>query len=150
MKKLISLLFISILCVGIAGCTTKQDTGVVTGGAVGALIGSTIGGGSGRAVAIAAGAVTGALIGGAIGRNMDLQDQRELSHALEHSKTNHATSWSNPDTGCSYTVKPTRTYRKSNGHYCREYLTWATINGKRQRMYGTACRQPDGSWKAVR
>ena len=32
---------------------------------------------------------------------------------------------------------------------CREYRTTATIAGRRQHLYGTACRQPDGSWQRV-
>ena len=32
----------------------------------------------------------------------------------------------------------------------REYRTTADIGGKQEQMYGTACRQPDGSWKAVK
>ena len=30
---------------------------------------------------------------------------------------------------------------------CREYRTVATIDGRSERLYGTACRQPDGSWR---
>lgn len=32
---------------------------------------------------------------------------------------------------------------------CREYQSTAVINGKRQPTYGTACRQPDGSWRII-
>lgn len=31
--------------------------------------------------------------------------------------------------------------------YCREYQRSATIGGTLQQMYGTACLQPDGSWR---
>lgn len=30
---------------------------------------------------------------------------------------------------------------------CREYQTTVTIDGKPQKAYGKACRQPDGTWK---
>ena len=30
---------------------------------------------------------------------------------------------------------------------CRDYRTTATIEGRQQQLYGTACRQPDGSWQ---
>jgi hypothetical protein len=33
---------------------------------------------------------------------------------------------------------------------CREYETDATIAGRTQPAYGTACLQPDGSWRIVR
>lgn len=32
---------------------------------------------------------------------------------------------------------------------CREYNSTAVIDGSRVPVYGTACRQPDGSWRIV-
>jgi len=32
---------------------------------------------------------------------------------------------------------------------CREYQSTTQINGRPQQVYGTACRQPDGSWRVV-
>ncbi len=32
---------------------------------------------------------------------------------------------------------------------CREYQTTVTIDGKPQKAYGKACRQPDGTWKQM-
>lgn len=143
MKKFMMIATCSLLSLSVVGCDTmtKQDVGVVTGGTVGALVGSRFGGGSGRALAIAAGAVAGALIGGQIGQSMDRQDRQYVYQALD---TNRSTSWVNPNTGNQYTVTPT-----STSGYCREYRTTAVINGKTQNIYGKACRQPDGSWKAV-
>jgi surface antigen len=143
MKKMMMIAACGLLSIGVGGCDTmtRQDVGVVTGGAIGALVGSQIGSGSGRAVAITAGALAGALIGGQIGRSMDRQDQQYVYQALD---TNRSTSWVNPNTGNQYTVTPT-----STSGYCREYQTTAVIGGKTQNMYGKACRQPDGSWKAV-
>lgn len=34
-----------------------------------------------------------------------------------------------------------------DGQYCREYTQTMTIAGKTQKGFGTACLQPDGSWK---
>ena len=33
--------------------------------------------------------------------------------------------------------------------YCREYQRNVTIGGRVQNMYGTACLQPDGSWRTA-
>jgi hypothetical protein len=33
---------------------------------------------------------------------------------------------------------------------CREIRTKATIDGKPQEIFGTACRQPDGRWRLTR
>ena len=149
MKILLTMFLSAILSISIAGCQnmTKQDVGTVTGGALGALVGSRFGGGSGRSVAIALGAITGAVIGGQVGKSMDKVDQMKVDKTLEKNRSGKTSSWRNPDTGNLYSVTPRRTYRKHNGKYCREYITKATIAGKTQTMYGTACRQSDGQWK---
>jgi hypothetical protein len=33
--------------------------------------------------------------------------------------------------------------------YCREYQSMTTVGGQQIASYGTACRQPDGSWRIV-
>lgn len=37
-------------------------------------------------------------------------------------------------------------FRDGRGLFCREYQTTGVIDGRRERLYGTACLQPDGSW----
>ena len=132
----------------LTGCDNinKQDIGMVTGGVAGGLIGSQFGNGTGQLIAIGAGTLAGALIGGAIGKNMDAKDQMKAEQALEKAPTGQSVSWQNPDSGKEYTVKPIRTYHKKN-QPCREYTMTANVAGKMQTVYGTACRQADGSWK---
>lgn len=36
-----------------------------------------------------------------------------------------------------------------DGAYCREFRQQVTIGGRMEEAYGTACRQPDGSWQVV-
>lgn len=152
MNRIWFLLASVILSLSLVGCQnmSQQDVGTVTGGAIGALVGSRFGGGSGRSVAVAVGAVTGALIGGQIGKSMDQADRMKVNQALETNRTGQISGWKNPDTGNYYRVTPKRTYQNTRGQYCREYITKATIAGKEQTMYGTACRQPDGQWKVVK
>ncbi|MBF0256600.1 MAG: glycine zipper 2TM domain-containing protein [Gammaproteobacteria bacterium] len=136
-----------LISVGLlAGCS-QQQTGNVVGGVVGAVVGNQFGGGSGQVAMTALGAIAGSMIGGAVGQNMDENDQLRAQYALENSRTNEASSWTNPDTGYRYTVTPTRTYNDS-GRSCREYSTRATIDGRQEVIRGTACRQADGSWVA--
>jgi hypothetical protein len=40
-------------------------------------------------------------------------------------------------------------YRTSDGRYCREYQAQVVVGGVPQPSYGTACQQPDGSWRVV-
>ena len=46
-------------------------------------------------------------------------------------------------------MTPTRTFQTASGQPCREYQQTVTIGGKTEEAYGTACRQPDGTWKIV-
>lgn len=148
MKKLVSMtMLLSFL---LAGCAevTNEGVGTITGGVVGGLLGSQFGGGSGKVAAAAGGALLGAYLGGNIGRTMDRQDRLEMQRALETAPTGKEVNWHNPDSGNRYTVKTTRTYYHSN-QPCREYITNALIGGKKQQIYGKACRQADGSWRVV-
>ena len=58
-------------------------------------------------------------------------------------------SWNNPESGNSGTITPTRDGSDAAGNYCREYQTTVTVGGEVQKVYGTACQQPDGSWKVL-
>ena len=150
MKNKMNMVIGSIILLSVVGCSdmNRQDVGVLTGGAIGGLVGSRFGHGSGQVLATGLGVVAGAVIGGKIGQYMDQQDHQQVVNTLEHNRTQAASTWRNPDSGNQYTVTPTRTYQ-SSGTYCREYTTKAIINGKESTMYGKACRQPDGSWKAM-
>jgi surface antigen len=133
----------------VSACTdvpTQQDQGVLIGAIAGGLLGNTLGHGGGRAVATMVGAAAGAMIGGNIGRHMDEQDQMRASLALENVRTGVPAHWVNPDTGYEYSMTPTSTYESASGP-CREYTMDATIGGKTEQVYGTACRQADGSWE---
>jgi surface antigen len=135
---------------GLAACEnppTKEQKGGVAGAVVGGVVGSTIGGGTGRTVAIVAGTVAGALIGGHIGQKMDEADRLKAAQALENTPTGQPTSWKNPDSGDQYTMTPTRTYESSGGP-CRDFTVNATVDGKPEKVQGSACRQADGSWKS--
>ena len=127
--------------------TPNEDVGVVTGAVAGGLLGSAVGGGTGQVVAIGAGAVAGALIGGAIGRSMDDNDRYQVVTALD---SNHRTYWVNDRTHTTYTVVPRKRVHVSGYGYCRRYYTIVIVGGQKQRVWGTACRNPNGNWVAVR
>lgn len=145
--RILSSILLSTLL--LAGCesATKQDTGAIMGGILGGVLGNQVGGGKGRTAAIIVGTIAGAYLGGNIGKQMDENDRYRTQRTLESTPINQTSSWRNPDTGTRYEVTPTRTYETSSGP-CREYTTDAIINGNRETVYGTACRQADGSWQA--
>lgn len=127
---------------------TKTLIGGLGGAAAGGLIAAALHGGT---AGIIGGILAGGLIGGAVGDRMDAADrrdaQRAAQQALEKSPSGTAVAWHNPDSGHSGTVTPVRTFQKSKGQYCREYQQTISIGGQEHQAYGTACRQPDGSWK---
>jgi len=136
------------------GCETVQGNpktaiGGLGGATVGGLIAAAAGGGG---AGIAAGVIGGALLGGLAGNLLDDRDKRMANaaaqRALETAPSGKAVAWNNPDSGHAGTITPVRTY-ESNGSYCREYQQTVTIGGKPENSHGTACRQPDGSWKIV-
>lgn len=72
-----------------------------------------------------------------------------VADVLENGRSGRAVAWRNPDNGAVATVTPVRTYQTASGAYCREYQTTGSIGGYEEDLYGTACRQPDGSWLRV-
>ncbi len=152
MKRLCNTLLVLMLGVMLAGCQnmSKQDAGTITGAVAGGLLGSTIGQGQGKILAIAAGSMAGAYIGNQVGKSMDDTDRMKMNQALESNSVGQPAYWKNRQTHAVYRVTPVKNVTVKGNEYCREYQTVATINGEQQKMYGTACRQPDGSWKAVK
>ena len=132
------------------GHCNRDVLGAVLGGAAGAAVGSTVDKHDGRKAAIVGGAIIGVLVGGAIGQYMHSVDQNCIGQALEYVPDGETIVWNNPNNGGDYQVTPAETYQRADGRYCREYVTEVLIGGRREQAYGTACRQPDGSWKVIR
>ncbi len=132
----------------------KEGAGTLLGAGTGALLGAQVGHGTGRLLAVGIGTLAGALMGQEIGRSLDRADQlamqQNAQYALENTRTQTTTSWHNPDSGHSGSITPIETYQNPQGKYCREYVQTVYIGGEKQQAYGTACRQPDGSWKIIR
>lgn len=151
MKSIIATFLVLCASINLAGCETlsNQDVGTLTGGIAGGLLGSTIGQGDGQILAIAAGTLAGAYVGGAIGKNMDDTDRLKVARALENNAVGQPAYWRNARTGSHYRVVPVKNVTVGHNPYCREYRTIAEIGGRKREMYGTACHQPDGSWKAI-
>ncbi|MFO1059434.1 MAG: RT0821/Lpp0805 family surface protein [Dongiaceae bacterium] len=146
-----------LLSLALAGCAEygpKETVGTVAGAGVGGLLGSFIGhGGPAKAAATGAGVLIGGLIGNQIGRSLDRADRNYAEstsqQALEYNRSGEPSEWRNPDSGNYGTVTPERTYEDNYGRYCREYQQTIFVGGEPQQAYGTACRQPDGSWQVV-
>lgn len=145
-------MFVVVSATGCAEVSQNPKTaiGAAGGAAAGGLIGAAV---SRNPAAIAGGVILGGLAGGAVGNLLDQRD-RQLAgqaarQALETAPTGVPVPWTNPDTGHAGAVTPLRTYQVADGGYCREYQQVVTVGGQQQQSYGTACRQPDGSWRVA-
>lgn len=149
-------LAIGLIALSLTACQQggqKQTLGTLLGGVGGALAGAQVGKGRGQLVAVAGATLLGAFLGSEIGKSLDNADrlamQQSTQRGLEATPSGQTVSWRNPDSGHSGTVTPQPSYQNASGKYCREYEQTITVGGNTEKAYGTACRQPDGSWKIV-
>lgn len=151
MRKLAIILLAATLVGCSGGPRDNEIVGTGVGAALGGLLGSQIGGGSGQLAATAGLAVLGGILGNHVGRTMDRVDAQRMSSTFETAPSNRAVNWNNPDTGYQHQVvtQPATYPRYNRGQPCREFTHTATIGGRPEQVYGTACRQADGSWKVT-
>lgn len=133
---------------GLGGMGPKQTAGTLIGAGLGGLVGSQIGSGSGQLAAVAVGTLAGAFLGSEIGKSLDRQD-REYAYRAQYSAVQYGRpyNWHNPQSGNYGHVQPGPLYTAPYGQQCREYTHTVYIGGEPKQAYGTACLQPDGSWR---
>ncbi len=135
-----------------SGQGERQKVGTGVGAVAGGLLGAQFGSGAGQLIATGAGVFIGALIGSEIGKSMDDVDRMKADQAITQARAapiGETITWNNPDSGNSGTVTPMRDGTSASGAYCREFQQTVTIGGETEQAFGTACRQPDGSWQIV-
>lgn len=153
--RLFALLTISVFMLAACQQSTglsKENIGTGAGALLGGLAGSQVGGGSGRLWATGAGALLGALVGSEVGASLDRADRAYLNQANQKARSapiGETISWDNPRTGNRGVVTPVREGSTQSGRYCREFQQTIYVGGREETGYGTACRQPDGSWEIV-
>ena len=153
---------VAAAAIAVAGCAqqdgrggiSKTTGGTLVGAGLGGLAGAQVGKGKGQLAAVAIGALAGAFLGREVGKSLDRADrlamERTAQGALEKNRSGTTSTWRNPDSGNQGEITPTKTYQTASGQYCREYQQTVVIDGRSQRAYGKACREPDGSWRIVR
>lgn len=84
----------------------------------------------------------------------DVYAERSGQLALEYANDGSRRPWSNPETGTTGTITPTKTFQAKDGAYCREYEQTIQIRQRGSKEIkgqgsasGVACRQANGRWK---
>jgi surface antigen len=156
MKKTIITMALAVALIAPAGAKADGEYtlfGTLGGAALGGFLGSKIGSGKGQLAATGAGVLLGGFIGHQIGKSLDSRDRSAMAYtqrqALETAPSNQPVAWRNPDSGNSGYTVPQAAYQNTSGQYCREFNQTVNVGGQSESAYGTACRQPDGTWKIV-
>jgi surface antigen len=141
-----------VASLGLGACANNEEGGTAIGAITGAIIGNQFGKGSGKVAATLAGAVVGGIVGNAIGKDLDARD-RELARQAEYDAwetgaPGRPVRWRNPDNG-RYGEIVAEGYYNRGASRCRNFVHTVWIEGRRQQMRGTACRNPDGTWTQV-
>jgi surface antigen len=166
-NKILSAVIMLTLATSVSACqstgVTPQQQAQVGGALLGGLLGYGLGKGhSNKGASILGGLALGAIAGDFIGQKLSATSQqahtKTVAHTLEYSPTGTANSWNNPDAYQSEQgrVQVTKSYQQPRqmgqyeGRYCREFIQEIRVGNQVQQGYGTACRQPDGSWEMLK
>jgi surface antigen len=138
------------------------NAGTLLGGALGGFAGSHVGGGSGRLAATALGVFLGSAIGTSAGSSCHATTRRYVEPQRHHrrERRRHSHRHHQPQQQPYYLQAPVTqiapptfvqpvTSAPAQQSVCREYTAEAMIAGEVQPVFGTACLQPDGSWRIV-
>jgi surface antigen len=152
----------------LSGCVTTDQfgnplaspyapgVGAVGGAAVSGLACSNLGGGNGKVAIVAVCSALGALAGLGLGKTYSNQatagyqvQQQQFQYPQNYQRS-YQSQMPTQYNGREGTVEMSQKYYSpEQGSYCREWKHMGTIAGRRQQMYGTACQQPDGTWRIV-
>lgn len=160
-----------------AGDSTLLTT--LGGAALGGFIGNQFGHGSGRVAATSLGVVTGAIVGNSVGESLSrgptyygtsyysgYYSPYGYNAPYYAYEPNYVAPPSPPPPRVIYVEPEAVEYRErepayvqggyvgessaASEGYCREYTQQVRMNGRVEEIYGTACLQPDGSWRIER
>ena len=151
--RILPVLVASAMVTGCANSPTQQEIGTGVGAVAGGVIGSLFGPGLGKVVTTAAGGLLGGWAGHAAGGALDDADKEKAAAAAEKAQTapiGETVSWNNPQSGHSGSTTVTKDSVGDSGNPCRDYQSTVTTGDGEDTAHGTACRQPDGSWTAMR
>ncbi|NDV18122.1 hypothetical protein GO013_01650 [Pseudodesulfovibrio sp. JC047] len=123
------------------GCANKAQQGATVGGLAGATIGALTF--NDKLLGAAVGAGVGVLMGYIVGNEWDKSDEQQVQRTLEKGRSGQPSSWTNPDTGASYTATPSPPYMAEERVY-RDVVIKDARDG--QEIMAKAWRDEKGVW----
>lgn len=116
MKRiLIFIILTGFLAAGFGCAANKAQQGATVGGLAGATIGALTF--KDKLLGAAVGAGVGVLMGYIVGNEWDKSDEKKVQQTLEKGKSGQPETWTNPDTGASYSATPNHPYMEENRVY---------------------------------
>ncbi|KOR29164.1 hypothetical protein TI04_09300 [Achromatium sp. WMS2] len=163
MKKLVIVLVVSVFTATLVGCANmetraKRRAGIKQGLAVGSAAGYAACDGKPRCVI--AGAIVGAVIGGFIARHLTAQDQSNIAHMLDNTRSVAPMAWCSGSNAMSHDVRglqcgntnkviasPGPMIMQPSGMQCRTTKTEVLLaNGTIENADQVICKGEDGKW----
>jgi len=152
-----AVLAIGLAGVPLAGCETiEKETGFNRDTQMGAAGGAAFGGiiaalANANPAWIAASVIMGGVAGGALGDYLGKGDsethvQTNLN-AINTLGVGQTATWQDNKSGNSGSTRVDRVYTAANGRSCKAFTETLRTAQKTVTQQGTACKQPDGSWK---
>jgi len=135
----------------------RQRSGNTAGGAIvgaiaGGLLGNAISRGPQRGAGTAVGAILGGVVGGSIGSNsLNCEDRSyEIDtyySGFEAGRPHARYDWRSQRSDAYGYLEVGDYYRDRAGYRCTTYTQQIYVHGRPELARGTACRQPDGTWR---
>jgi surface antigen len=134
------------------GSMIAPAAGALGGGAVSGLACSALGRGNGKTAIVGACTLLGGIAGLVMGQQYS--QQQRVTQAYQNPRVPMMAQPQAPYQQQPYQgdaeLKLGKTFSDpSTGEYCREFQHRAKVGGKIQQLFGTACQQPDGTWKVI-
>lgn len=149
MRNSVVVMVLAGLALG-ACASDPSETAASASGATGAVVGSELG--AGQVPASTIGPLAGGLIGAEIGRSLDEADRQTAVEAeyqaLEYGRAGQSLEWRSPAGGNYGEIVVGPSY-EVNLLDCREFTHTVYIGGRARVARGTACRQPDATWRII-
>jgi surface antigen len=138
------------------------NIGTILGAGAGAVGGSQFGKGKGQLIGVAVGTLGGAFLGRELGASVDRSRQMDTGWnrgpnyqpapsypvAAPYPQASAQPVYYPPQQPV-YVQQAPVAVQQNSANYCREVQYQGTVNNQPANLYGTACRQPDGTWRLV-